>query len=251
MQEGRGGELAGVRFSDFVRNFPRFVFVQQIDALRVFSQKLEANGVERADGHGADRTFAAELLFEAFAHFPGGLVREGYSGDFRRLDAAVLDEIGDARDECLGFSVPGPAITDTARSGAVTAASCSSFRPSRGPEGTVGVDSAGADSAFAARFWSFLAGPFFAGVCPRKKLICPFSASISSGRSSWIFPYAPSYPGGTFNLPGAQAANPLRNTGAGDALDVLRRDFAQDGEFRTELPQHGFVLCGDLAPGGG
>ena len=105
MQEGRGGELAGgVRFSDFVRNFPRFVFVQQIDALRVFSQKLEANGVERADGHGADRTFAAELLFEAFAHFPGGLVREGYSGDFRRLDAAVLDEIGDARDECLGFS---------------------------------------------------------------------------------------------------------------------------------------------------
>lgn len=98
------GELAGVRFSDFVRNFPRFVFVQQIDALRVFSQKLEANGVERADGHGADRTFAAELLFQAFAHFHGGLVREGYSGDFRRLDAAVLDEIGDARDECLGFS---------------------------------------------------------------------------------------------------------------------------------------------------
>ena len=104
MQEGRGGELAGVRFSDFVRNFPRFVFVQQIDALRVFSQKLEANGVELADGHGADRTFAAELLFQAFAHFHGGLVREGYSGDFRRLDAAVLDEIGDARDERLGFS---------------------------------------------------------------------------------------------------------------------------------------------------
>ena len=104
MQEGRGGELAGVRFADFVRNFPRFVFIQQIDALRVFGQKLEANGVERADGHGADRTFAAELLFQAFAHFHGGLVREGYSGDFRRLDAAVLDEIGDARDERLGFS---------------------------------------------------------------------------------------------------------------------------------------------------
>ena len=72
---------------------------------------------------------------------------------------------------------------------------------------------AGADSAFAARFWSFLAGPFFAGVCPRKKLICPFSASISSGRSSWIFPYAPSYPGERSTFPARRRRIPSATQG--------------------------------------
>ena len=150
----------------------------------------------------------------------------------------------------LVFPVPGPAITATARSGAVTAAQLFLVQAVEGTgRSGAGVGYGWGGFRLCARaFGRFLAGPFFAGVCPRKKLICPFSCvDFVRIEAAGFFHIHRRSRAERSTCPGAQAADPLRNAGAGGAARCPPAAISRRmGNSGPELPQHRFVLCGDL-----
>ena len=61
--------------------------------LRFFAQDAHAQRMEGGDGEAG--RFLLEQRADALLHFARGLVGEGDRGDGRRIQAAVVDEIGD------------------------------------------------------------------------------------------------------------------------------------------------------------
>ena len=68
------------------------------------AQQFQTDRVESADGHAPHRALAAQPLFQPGSHFSGGLIGKGDGGDLVRPHAALLYQMGDARNQRFGFA---------------------------------------------------------------------------------------------------------------------------------------------------
>ena len=201
---------------------------------------MQADRVERADGHAPHRALAAQPLLKPLTHLGGGLIRERDRGDLVRLDPARFDQVRDARDQGFGFSCARPrdnrdrrlcrfhrgllrGVEHVSRRGG-------RFRLRRG-------------SGFCERM--LLSRLFGGRGCAEQRKLAAELLNLRRGEQGDRAVFAVKARA-ALHLARAQAADALGHARPGDRPNIRNGRFAQDGELVPQLGEHFFIQLGRL-----